>query len=139
MMTKEEAIKNLKMQRDLFKFNPTTGEEESWRYPDEIEALDMAIGSLEGNTSFMKVTFDRDQLQELVEEAKKEIQMEIKALKQEPPKATWEGVEYDGYAGGWPVYDVWECTQCGYEHHGESDTLTDYCPGCGAKMTESEE
>lgn len=138
MMTKEEAIKNLKMQRDLFKFNPTTGEEESWRYPDEIEALDMAIGALEGSKAFMKVTFDKDQLQELVEEAKKEIQMEIKALKQEPPKATWEGVEYD-YADGCPVYDVWECTQCGYEHPGGSDTLTDYCPGCGAKMTESEE
>ena len=67
------------------------------------------------------------------------IEMAIKALKQEPIKATWEGVEYDGYADGCPVYDVWECTQCGYEHHGESDTLTDYCPGCGAKMTESEE
>lgn len=123
-MTKEQAISNLKRAKCV---------------PYKKETLEMAIGALEGSKAFMKVTFDRDQLQELVEEAKKEIQMEIKALKQEPPKATWEGVEYDGYADGCPVYDVWECTQCGYEHYGESDTLTDYCPGCGAKMTESED
>ena len=77
MMTKEEAIKNLKMQRDLLKFNPTTGEEEPWRYPDEIEALDMAIGSLEENTSFVTLTFDRDEMQRSVDKAKEEIKTGI--------------------------------------------------------------
>ena len=77
MMTKEEAIKNLKMQRDLFKFNPTTGEEESWRYPDEIEALDMAIGALEDNTAFVTLTFDRDEMQRSVDKAKEEIKTGI--------------------------------------------------------------
>ena len=46
----------------------------------------------------------------------------------------WIGVEYDGYADGNPVYDLWECSECGKEHEGEEDTLTNYCPNCGAKM-----
>lgn len=51
-------------------------------------------------------------------------------------KGQWIGTEYDGYADGCPVYDVFECTCCGWEHNGEEDTLTDYCPNCGAKMKE---
>lgn len=47
---------------------------------------------------------------------------------------TWIGIEYDGYADGCPVYDLWECSECKHEHKGEEDTLTDYCPDCGAKM-----
>lgn len=46
----------------------------------------------------------------------------------------WIGVEYDGYADGYPVYDLYECSICGEEHKGEYDTLTNYCPNCGAKM-----
>ena len=48
--------------------------------------------------------------------------------------AHWIGVEYDGYADGNPVYDVFECSNCDGEHFGEEDTLTAYCPYCGAKM-----
>ena len=51
-------------------------------------------------------------------------------------KGQWIGTEYDGYADSWPVYNVFECTCCGWEHNGEEDTLTDYCPNCGAKMKE---
>lgn len=46
----------------------------------------------------------------------------------------WIGIEYDGEADGNPVYDVWECSECGHEHNGDFDTLTDYCPNCGADM-----
>lgn len=46
----------------------------------------------------------------------------------------WVGLEFDGYADGCPVYDLWECSECKGEHKGEYDTLTDYCPNCGAKM-----
>lgn len=49
-------------------------------------------------------------------------------------KYYWIGNEYDGYADGNPVYYLWECSRCGYEHYGEQDTLTNYCPNCGAKM-----
>lgn len=31
----------------------------------------------------------------------------------------WIGLEYDGYADGSPVYDLWECSECGEEVKGE--------------------
>lgn len=46
----------------------------------------------------------------------------------------WIGVEYDGYADGYPVYYLWECSECRDEHEGDEDTLTPYCHNCGAKM-----
>lgn len=49
-------------------------------------------------------------------------------------KGRWIGTEYDGYADGCPVYDTFECSECGWEHSGESDTLTNFCPNCGADM-----
>jgi DNA-directed RNA polymerase subunit RPC12/RpoP len=53
----------------------------------------------------------------------------------EPVKhGRWIPLEYDGYADGFPVYDLWECSQCQEEHSGDEDTLTPYCPHCGAKM-----
>lgn len=52
--------------------------------------------------------------------------------------AEWLGIDYDGYADGQPVIELWECSNCGYEHEGDNTTLTNYCPNCGAKM-ESEE
>ena len=57
---------------------------------------------------------------------------------QEPKTGHWMPLEYDGYADGYPVYDVWECSECGWEHNGDSDTLTAFCPNCGAKMEVSE-
>ena len=49
-------------------------------------------------------------------------------------KAEWVGIEYDGYADGYPVYDSWECSHCHCEWNGEYDTLPTYCPDCGAEM-----
>lgn len=46
----------------------------------------------------------------------------------------WIPREYDGYADGAPVWDKWECSECGHEHSGEEDTLTAFCPECGARM-----
>ena len=46
----------------------------------------------------------------------------------------WIPLEYDGYADGNPVWDLWECSECQGEHSGDEDTLTPYCPNCGAKM-----
>ena len=52
----------------------------------------------------------------------------------------WEPIGYDGYADGSSVIDEWECSECGEEHYGDSDTLTPFCPNCGADMrTESED
>lgn len=47
----------------------------------------------------------------------------------------WVGLEYDGYADGFPVYDLWECSECGEEVRGEDVPQTHpYCHGCGARM-----
>ena len=46
----------------------------------------------------------------------------------------WTPIEYDTYADGAPVWDKWECSECGHEHKGEEDTLTAFCPDCGARM-----
>lgn len=49
-------------------------------------------------------------------------------------RGRWIPTEYDSYADGAPVWDKWECSECGHEHSGEEDTLTEYCPNCGARM-----
>ena len=46
----------------------------------------------------------------------------------------WIPIGYDGYADGSPVIEEWECSECGWEHSGDSDTLTPYYPNCSAKM-----
>lgn len=47
----------------------------------------------------------------------------------------WNGIEYDGYADGCPVYHLWECSCCHDEFESEGDPPPyDYCPNCGAKM-----
>lgn len=47
----------------------------------------------------------------------------------------WVGLEYDGYADGYPVYDLWECSVCGEEVSGEDvPTTHPWCHGCGARM-----
>lgn len=51
----------------------------------------------------------------------------------------WKPIEYDGYADGYPVWDVWECSKCGLEHNGDKESLTAFCPDCGAKMVEPQE
>lgn len=49
--------------------------------------------------------------------------------------AKWVGLEYDGYADGCPVYDLWECSNCGEEVSGEDVPDTHpWCHGCGARM-----
>lgn len=64
----------------------------------------------------------------------------IEAIKllEEQKICKWVGIEYDGYADGNPVYDVWECSCCHEEYEGDFDSLPNYCPECGAKM-EAEE
>lgn len=49
----------------------------------------------------------------------------------------WVGIQYDGYADGCPVYDLWKCSNCReeYETDGDAPPFT-YCPSCGAKMDE---
>ena len=45
--------------------------------------------------------------------------------------------DYDGYADGEPVYDMWWCSACGeYFDEWDDRPTWKYCPNCGAKMEE---
>lgn len=60
---------------------------------------------------------------------------ETPTIEAEPVRhGRWIPLEYDGYADGSPVWDLWECSECQEEHSGDEDTLTPYCPNCGARM-----
>lgn len=48
--------------------------------------------------------------------------------------AEWIGVWYDGYVDGSPVYEEFECSNCGCEHHADGEPTWCFCPDCGAKM-----
>jgi rubrerythrin len=50
--------------------------------------------------------------------------------------ATWIGIS-DGDADGNPVYDRWECSQCGY-YAGEERPDWKFCPNCGNPMVKGE-
>lgn len=55
----------------------------------------------------------------------------------EKGSAYWVGVRYDGYADGCPVYDLWECSNCGEEYESEgSPPAYRFCHGCGKPMAE---
>lgn len=62
-----------------------------------------------------------------------------KSVDAEPVRhGTLLGMEYDGYADGVPIYDVWCCSVCGCEFEGE-DVDYNYCPSCGTKLDGSDE
>lgn len=69
-----------------------------------------------------------------------ELVQTTKAVDVEPVRhGRWVGLEYDGYADGCPVYDLWECSECGEEVRGEDVPDTHpWCHGCGAKMDKEE-
>ena len=50
------------------------------------------------------------------------------------PHGEWIG-ESDGYADGYPVYDIWSCSECGeYFDEWDEEPIWNFCPNCGAKM-----
>lgn len=100
-------------------------------YIKENERLKKRIAELSLDNKMLKNTIDAD----------KGVMLDrIRFLEAQLPKrGKWIGIEYDGYADGYPVYDVWECSECGEEHNGEEDTLPNYCPNCGAKMKGEQE
>lgn len=52
----------------------------------------------------------------------------------------WIGLEYDGYADGCPVYDLWECSECGEEVRGDDVPSTHpWCHSCGARMDKEDD
>ena len=48
--------------------------------------------------------------------------------------------EYDGFADGAPVYDIWTCSACGHQFDEcDEEPTYDFCPYCGADMRHKEE
>lgn len=48
----------------------------------------------------------------------------------------WIG-EGDGYSDGYPVFDIWYCSECEYcidDGTDDPSLLPEYCQNCGAKM-----
>lgn len=62
------------------------------------------------------------------------------AVDAEPVKpGEWVGTA-DGYAEGELVYDMWECSECGYDADGADEKPNwNFCPNCGADMRERKE
>ena len=52
-------------------------------------------------------------------------------------RGEWVG-SADGYADGELVYDIWECSHCGYviDEEDDPDMLPQFCPKCYAAMTD---
>ena len=73
------------------------------------------------------------ELNPCVPEDREVVNMAISALSAQKT-GHWVPVGFSGYADGAPVYEEWECSECHEEHYGNEDTLTDYCPHCGARM-----
>ena len=54
----------------------------------------------------------------------------------EQMRSHWDGFAND-YADGYEVYDEWQCRKCGFEvETDEPETLPQFCPACGAPMTD---
>lgn len=55
----------------------------------------------------------------------------------EKMRGEWMG-SADGYADGELVYDIWECSHCGYviDDEDDPDMLPQFCPKCCSIMTD---
>ena len=63
----------------------------------------------------------------------------IRPVSREQVEKVWRGEwmgSADGYADGELVYDIWECSQCGYviDEEDDPDMLPQFCPKCYAAM-----
>lgn len=140
-MTREKAVKVLK---ENYANHVTYDTDSEWG-DDLAKAVKLAIEALEqepcedcvSREEVLKVfSYNHDYCDDYEKAFLKSIGDTRKLPTVQPTRihAKWIGIEYDGYADGNPVYEVWECSHCGCEHCGDYDTLTAYCPNCGAKM-----
>ena len=65
----------------------------------------------------------------------------LRPVSREQVEKVWRGEwvgSADGYADGELVYDIWECSQCGYviDEEDDPDILPQFCPKCYAAMTD---
>ena len=65
----------------------------------------------------------------------------LRPVSREQVEKVWRGEwmgSGDGYADGELVYDIWECSHCGYviDEEDDPDMLPQFCPKCYAAMTD---
>lgn len=65
----------------------------------------------------------------------------LRPVSRERVEKAWRGEwmgSGDGYADGELVYDIWECSHCGYviDEEDDPDMLPQFCPKCYAAMTD---
>ena len=109
---------------------------------DGYECLEMAIKALEQEPCEDCISRQEAINCVTLNEFRYKIVEDMKTLPSVTPKEKtghWKPIEYDGYADGYPVWDVWECSQCGLEHNGDKESLTAFCPDCGCHMIEPQE
>ncbi len=83
-------------------------------------------------------------LQKELDEQKEVFLLALSALRpvsREQVEKVWRGEwmgSGDGYADGELVYDIWECSHCGYviDEEDDPDMLPQFCPKCYAAMTD---
>lgn len=65
----------------------------------------------------------------------------LRPVSREQVEKVWRGEwmgSGDGYADGDLVYDIWECSHCGYviDEEDDPDMLPQFCPKCCSIMTD---
>ena len=65
----------------------------------------------------------------------------IRPVSREQVEKVWRGEwmgSADGYADGELVYDTWTCSECDHviDEEDDPDRLPQFCPHCGAPMTD---
>ena len=107
-MTQEEAIVNL--EKLIALFHTASEQSKMVDYSKIIETLEFAAAALR--------PVSREQVEKVW-------------------RGEWMG-SADGYADGELVYDIWECSQCGYviDEEDDPDMLPQFCPKCYAAMTD---
>ena len=96
---------------------------------NRVDCISKAKAIEEADKLCLETGYDNEKVIKMLEELPS-------VTPQEPKTGHWIPTGYYGYADGNPVWEIWECSECGYEHNGEEDTLTAYCPDCGANMVE---
>lgn len=111
-MTCEEAIKELEELKAAYDIPAKSAKNETFRieFENAAKAVSFALAALRAPT--------REQVEKVW-------------------MGEWIG-SADGYADGELVYDIWECSECGYGIDEEDDPnmLPQFCPKCYAAMTD---
>lgn len=86
-------------------------------------------------TMLARYSFDADEAQAIGKamEALRPVSRE----RMKKMRGEWMGPA-DGYADGELVYDIWECSHCGYviDEEDDPDMLPQFCPKCCSVMTD---